>query len=259
LTDQPVQQLIAEWQPPDPRDLGSAFFFIGVLIIIGAFAWAKTRPTPSEVLSVLAFLWLAFSGVRNVVWFGMVAMPVLARTVREWLPQKTAGTPTSANVLNLALAVLFFVPAVLLQPWWVNRLPLPEEYWSRVWRDSSAGPMLSVHTPVLGVEYLRQHPGGKLFNDMGYGSYLIWELPDQGVFVDPRVELYPYIQWLDYTRISNGINYNPLLNKYGANRLFLDVEAQSGLIDLLQGDSLWINEYADPYTQVWRRVGENKY
>jgi hypothetical protein len=253
MTDQPSQTLIAEWQSPDPRDLGSLFFFIGVLLLIAAFAWKKTRPTPSEILSILAFLWLAWTGVRYVVWFGIIAAPVLARTVKDWFPKNPGGGPARRSWLNLALAVLFIIPVILLQPWWIERAPLPEQYWARVWRDVPAGPLLSVHTPLQAVEYLRQHPGGKLFNEMGYGSYLIWALPEQGVFVDPRVELYPYGLWLDYLKISNGIRYNALLDHYGADRLLLDAEAQAGLIDLLQEDPLWVREFDSPITQVWRK------
>jgi hypothetical protein len=89
---------------------------------------------------------------------------------------------------------------------------------------------------------------------MGYGSYLIWALPEQGVFVDPRVELYPYQQWLDYIRITNGIRYNELLEGYGADRLLLDVEYQEEFIQILGSDPLWQLEYEDAYSQIWSRV-----
>jgi hypothetical protein len=258
MTDQPSQTLIAEWQSPTPHDLGSLFFFISIMLLIAAYAYKSTRPTPSELLSVLAFLWLAWSGVRYVIWFGFVAMPVLARTVKEWLPKKPLEAAGPKNGLNLALAVLFFLPVISLQPWWIEQLPLPEQYWTRVWKAAPAGPMLSVHTPVGAVEYLRQVPGGKLFNEMGYGSYLIWALPEQDVFADPRVELYPYDFWLDYIKITNGVQYDRLLDKYGVDRLLLDGEAQAELIDLLENDTRWVREYTDSYAEVWRKIGEKR-
>ncbi len=256
MTDQPSQTLIVEWQSPNPRDLGSLFFFISLLILITVWAYKQYRPTPTETLMILAFLWLAFSGVRYVVWYGMAAMPVLARSMKNIVNGITWSTPPTRNLLNLAIAVVFFVPVAMLQPWWIEGVPLPGGYWNRVWKGSLPGPLLSIQTPVRAAQYLKQHPGGKLFNEMGYGSYLIWALPEQRVFIDPRVELYPYDLWLDYIKISNGVHYASLLEKYGADRLLLDVETQSELINSLEINPLWEREYADPYTQIWHKTPE---
>ncbi len=78
----------------------------------------------------------------------------------------------------------------------MRTLPLPNEYQEQI-LPPPAPPLLSTLTPVSAAEYLRGNPGGKLFNDMGYGSYLIWAVPEQKVFMDPRIELYPLQQWLD--------------------------------------------------------------
>ncbi len=180
-------------------------------------------------------------------------MPILAEQWAGLWPRLTA-LPARRHPVNLVLLLLLAVPLVLAQPWWVERLPLPETYWKQVWRGVPEGPLIGRETPVAAVEYLRAHPGGRLFNEMGYGSYLIWALPQQGVFVDPRVELYPYEQWLDYVRIGRGVRYNELLEQYGANRLMVDRELQGELIRSLENDPLWEREYADERTEIWRRV-----
>ena len=82
--------------------------------------------------------------------------------------------------LNAALACLLFVPVAAVQPWWVEELPLREAYWAQVYRGVDVGPLVRTQTPLGAVAYLKQHPGGRLFNEMGYGSYLIWALPEQG-------------------------------------------------------------------------------
>jgi hypothetical protein len=254
MTDQSSQTLVAEWQSPNPRDLGSLFFFIGVLILIAVWAYQKYHPTPSETLMILAFLWLAFSGVRYVIWFALIATPVLARSLKSITNEKSWADLPKQNVINIILSLVLFLPAVMVQPWWIEYLPFPNTYWTRVWKGVQDGPMLSTQTPVRAVNYLRQHPGGIIFNEMGYGSYMIWALPEQEVFIDPRVELYPYNLWLDYIKISNGINYNSLLQKYGADRLIVDTVTQAGLISALQTDPIWRQEYADPYTQIWWKI-----
>jgi hypothetical protein len=254
MTDQPSQGLIMEWQTPAPQGLPAVLFYFSILLLMASWALSAKRPTPTELLLVLAFTWLAWNGVRYVIWYGMVAMPVLAGAIKDLLGERKWLAPAPRNLLNLVLGILLFVPLLLVQPWWIGRMPLPESYRERVLLDTPEGPLLTVQTPVGAAEYLRQNPGGKLFNEMGYGSYLIWALPEQGVFIDPRVELYPYEMWQDYIRITRGARYNELLAAYGADRLLLDRELQAELITALEGDAGWEREYEDAYAQVWRKV-----
>ncbi|MFN3762296.1 MAG: hypothetical protein ACK4WK_03725, partial [Anaerolineae bacterium] len=255
LTDRPSQALGVEWQSPTPSGVANVVFYVSVLVLVVTLALSRRRPGPTDLLLMVGFLWLAWSGMRYVVWYGMVVMPILAE---EWaaLWPRLAALPARRHPVNLLLLLLLAVPLVLAQPWWVERLPLPEMYWKQVWRSAGfpPAPLVSRETPVAAVEYLRAHPGGRLFHEMGYGSYLIWALPQQGVFVDPRVELYPYEQWLDYIRISRGVRYNELLERYGADRLMVDRELQGELIRALEDDPRWEREYADERTEIWRRV-----
>jgi hypothetical protein len=253
LTNPPSQKLIEEWQSPTPQGLANITFFLSILIFVIILAYSKYRLTPTEIILLIGFLWLAWSGQRYVVWCGIIFIPILGRLLKD-LPLKTPFLLPQKNWLNLVLAVLLFIPVFVVQPWFVERLPLPETYWQQVLRDSPAGPLISNKTPVAAIEYLKSHPGGHLYNEMGYGSYIIWAAPEQGVFVDPRVELYPYDQWLDYISINNGMHYNELLMKYGVDRILLDKKLQPELAVSLAEDQLWILEYDDPNAQIWSKV-----
>ena len=253
LTDKPSQALVVEWQSPTPSGIANILFYISILILLLTLAWARRRPTPADMLLVAGFLWLAWSGMRYVVWYGMAVMPILAEGWTALWP-RLRTIPSRRSAVNMLLAILLFVPVLMVQPWWVERIPLPERYWKLVWRGIPEGPLIGRETPVAAVEYLRAHPGGRLFHEMGYGSYLIWALPRQGVFVDPRVELYPYDQWLDYVRIGRGVRYNELLEQYGADRLMVDRKLQEELIRALEDDPRWEREYADERTEIWRRA-----
>lgn len=252
LTDRPSQTLVVEWASPTPHGIANVTFYLSIVILLLALAYSRHRPSPTETLLLLAFLWLAWNGQRYVVWFGMVAAPILARLLAGALPPWPWPSPPPRQ-LNTLLATLLFVPVIAVQPWWVERIPLPEAYWRQVWRDVPIGPLVGIETPVGAVEYLRAHPGGRLFNEMGYGSYLIWALPEQKVFVDPRVELYPYELWLDYIRISRASRYNELLAHYGADRLLIDRVLQEELTRALEEDPNWTKEYEDQRAQIWRR------
>lgn len=253
LTDPSSQQLIEEWQSPTPQGIANIIFYVSILILIILLAYSRYRPSITEIFLVSGFLWLAWSGMRYVVWYGIITMPILAHLIKD-LPIKMPRLVPQKNWLNLGIALILFIPVIFVQPWFVERLPLPETFWQQVLRNSPAGPLLSTGTPVSAAEYLKSHPGGLLFNEMGYGSYLIWAVQDQGVFVDPRVELYPYDQWKDYIDITNGKNYDEILSKYGVNRILLDKKLQPELAAVLLKDKLWKLEYDDPYSQIWEKV-----
>jgi hypothetical protein len=250
LSNQPIQLLIEEWQPPTPHGITNIAFYISILFLIIIIAYSTYRLKPSELLLITGFLWLAWNGQRSVIWYGFILMPILAQLI-QCLPIKFPAFTPQKNWLNLAIAFILFIPVVLVQPWFVEKMPLPDTYWQQVLQDSQAGPLLSVHTPVEATEYLKLHPGGNLFNEMGYGSYLIWADPDQGVFIDPRIELFPYDLWLDYIHITNGTNNNDLLAKYGIDRILLDKILQPDLANALVMNPLWQLEYDDRYSQIW--------
>ena len=252
MTDQPSQGLIQEWQSPTLAGPANLVFFASLLLMLVVFAYSKYRPTPTDTLLILAFLWLALSGQRYVVWFGVLAMPILTQAVQQ-LPLPIPRMTSQKNLLNAILVLVLLLPVVFAQPWWVESIPLPQTFWAQVHRDVSVGPLVDIKTPLGATEYLRTHPGGNLFNEMGYGSYLIWALPEQRVFIDPHVELYPYEQWQDYIRISHGARYNQILENYGADRILLNNELQSELAAALASDFDWKLEYQDDQSQIWIR------
>ncbi len=257
LTNPPSQQLIEEWQSPTPQGIANVTFYASILVFIALLAYSKYRLKPYEIILVIGFLWLAWSGQRYVVWYGMITIPILAQLIKD-LPVRMPSFTPQKNWLNLGIAILLFTPVIAVQPWFVERLPLPETFWAQVLRNSPAGPLLGTSTPVAAADYLKAHPGGKLFNEMGYGSYLIWSVPGQGVFVDPRVELYPYDQWMDYIAIDNGRNVDEILARYGADRILLDKKLQPDLVAVLVNDRAWKLEYDDQYSQIWDKVTGDK-
>jgi hypothetical protein len=253
LSNQPIQQFIDEWQSPTPQGVANITFYLSILFLIVVMAYSRYRLNPTELLLIVGFLWLAWDGQRSVIWYGMVAMPILARLIRD-LPIKMPSFVSQKNWLNLVLAIMLFIPVLAVQPWFVEQIPLPTTYWQQVLRGSPAGPLLSVNTPVEASEYLKTHPGGHLFNELGYGSYLIWAVPEQGVFIDPRIELYPYDQWQDYVHINNGTQYDEILTRYGVDRILLDKVLQPDLSASLLKDPRWTLEYEDQLAQIWSKV-----
>lgn len=251
LTDPPSQGLINEWQPPTPRTLAGFFFYVSILVLVVAFAYARRRPTITDVLLTLAFTWEAWSGARYVMWFGMVVMPIVA----QCMASRPARMPRPAGA-NLVLAALFGALLVAVQPPFKAQLPLPPEYKALFVAMPDAPEAFSAGTPVAATAWLRAHapPGMRLFNEMGYGSYLDWALyPQAQSFIDPRVELFPLQQWQDYVEITKARDYNVLLAKYGVTHVMLDHMLQPELSDAMAADPGWRRVYNDDRTAIYER------
>ncbi len=254
LTNAPVQELIVEWMPPTPHGIANTTFFASVLLLLILFALSRRQPPPTQTLLLVAFLWMAWGSQRSVLWFAFVTAPILAEQLAVRIPARWSRAASPRNTFNLLLALLIWIPVVLVQPWWVEAFPLlPYGYWEQVWRGEEIGPLLDRHTPLKATAYLEAHPTDHLFNEMGYGSYLIWALPEQSVFIDPRIELFPYELWQDYAEISHGIRYNQHLDDYGVETLLIDRELQRNLSLSLAEDPAWKLIYSDEMAEIWQR------
>lgn len=246
LSTSAVTSLVTEWAPPTIRDLGGIIFFLYLFLAIAVLAYARRTPNLVDMLLAAAFLWLSLGAVRNIVWFGMVATPLLVSALRargagreaqeapdELATHASAPMPKQGlPALNWALMGVLGLLVLLALPWVKPALDLPPEL----------GALLAEDTPVAAVECMRAEPQRpqRLFNAMGFGSYLIWALPEQKVFIDPRIELYPLDQWRDYIAIGGGdATGRELLRRYDFDGLLLNVNEQSGLLKAARADPAW--------------------
>lgn len=233
-----VATLVTEWAPPTTRDATGLVFFVFVLVCIGVLAMSCQRPPLADMLMLLAFLWLAFGGARHVIWFGMVAVPLLTSQLAALLPAPARRAAPGVPLLNGVLIGLLALLLVAGLPWFKPAL-----------FPSSVGALLSADTPVAAVDALERLPARpqRLFHTEGDGSYLIWAAPEQPVFIDPRIELYPYQQWTDYITLSQGHNVSMLLQKYQFDGMLLSTERQAALIDAVRAAG-WQTVYQDAQT-----------
>jgi hypothetical protein len=258
LTDPPSQGLVNEWQPPTTHGIAGFVFFVSIMALLAAFALARRRASITDVLLVCAFLWWAWNGQRYVIWYGMLAMPMLAGSL-AWFgrPRTRRASATRMQLPSTLIAIVLLAALIAIQPPFKAGLGLPPPY-QALFADVPGAPLqFSAETPVAAAEYLRAHPiDGRLFNEMGYGSYLDWALyPATQVFVDPRVELYPLAIWQDYLAIRDARDYNALLiDKYDVERVLLDRQLQPRLAAALAADTArWEREYADARAEIYRR------
>jgi hypothetical protein len=233
-----VTSLVTEWAPPTIRDLDGQIFFVFLIGCGAVLAYARRRPDLTDMLLFGAFLWLALGAGRNIVWFGLVATPLIAAQLATLLPRARAAARGAVGVplLNGVLVGMLGLMLVAALPWFKPALFPP-----------SVGALLTDDTPVEALAALRAQPDRprRLFHTESAGSYQIWAAPEHPVFIDTRIELYPYQQWRDYINLGQANDVPALLQKYNIDGLLLDIKRQGPLVEHIRQEQGWVKRYED--------------
>ncbi|RRR72639.1 MAG: hypothetical protein EI684_09960 [Candidatus Viridilinea halotolerans] len=245
-----VTQLVTEWAPPTIRTANGAIFFIFVIVGMVILSYARKRPDPVEMLMAVALLWLALGAARNNLWFVAVATPLFTRQLVLWRSGERRVTPAFQGMPLLNGVLIGFIALFLLLalPWVKPALGLPPE----------VGSLIAVETPVAAVEFMQRDAERpqRLFHAMSMGSYLIWAAPEQPVWADPRIELYPFAQWREYQQLSAAQDVERLLATYAIDGLLLSNSEQTALVTWAnERPNAWALRYADEFTSYFVRVG----
>ncbi len=219
-----VQGYVEEWQAPVAGTVIGNLFFVYAGLVLAAVLFTRRRPDPVDMATLAAFFWLALSGQRHVIWFALVSPPFLAKQAASLA---RAGSPAATRQgrrgLNLAFLGAMALAVLLVLPPIKQQLPLPPDL----------KPLVSTDTPVASVEFMRRDPmrPERLFHTETTGSFLMWAAPEQKVFVDARVQLYPEQQLRDYLTLQAGEEVDRLLRLYAVDGLLLDNVRQERLLE----------------------------
>ena len=231
LANDSVKQVI-EWQPVELASSAGVFFFGLAAAVLALMMLGRRRPGAVEVLLVVPFLFLGAIAIRNTLWFALLVTPILCLQLATQLhePDPDSGI----GWMNWLVAGVVVVGVIAVNPWL---------------RPHWAGPELATlvkDEPAGAVAYLASAPQRpqRLFNDMGYGSYLPWALPSQKTFIDPRFELFPLDQVEDYGRLIEGRELERLTEKYDFDGFLLDREVEADLATALERAG-WAATYTD--------------
>lgn len=259
LTDPPSQTFIIEWRPPTLATGDGRLFFATIVGSALLFLWQRHALRLSDWLWWIAFALLAARGIRYVIWFFLLLAPLLALALGAVLTSKRRTSParrterplgekpaqgSAVTALNATLLGLFGLLALLMTPAWKMHLPLPPALQG----------LVTANTPVTAVAVLEQNPPRRLFHDMGYGSYLIWQWGgNPPVFIDPRVELYPLAHWNDYATVTAAApGWQAVLDHWRVDTLLLDRTNQAALVDAAAAAG-WRERWHDDHSIIFDR------
>jgi hypothetical protein len=282
-----------EWQPPTWSDSSNAVFFccgiaLALMLILIAERYRNKKSQADnlpgepestfgalgirsgEILILAAFFVMGLRNVRSILWFALlflIAGSALLCRILTAKPQSVLPPiPSSMQRMNVVLALFTCSLAIPFLPALKPSLPWPQNYIKRFLPVGAMhasdefknvpAMMLSRDTPVAAAAFLRQHPPkGLLWNDMVFGSYLVWALdPNRGPWADPRIELRPDAFWEIYLKTCHAEN-NPAvtLARKGFSDVLINKEAtnENKLLKSLNTSPHWKIAYQDKMSVIF--------
>jgi hypothetical protein len=251
LFSRSMMNYIEEWKSPDFHEASFQALALLILATFSVMALSNRRPGPSQLLMLAATAWAALRSGRNVAFFALVAMPLLAEHLWNWLtnqrwghwltaPEKS-GSDT-APALKLVLNTLLFGVVISASALAVVR---------------AAGMQPATESqkfPTAAVAFIiAERPPQPIYNDYIWGGYLIWRLyPDYPVYIDGRADVYGDKLVEEFLEVLNGKpNWREPLENHGIRTVLIKPDA--ALASLLREDSRWRKVFEDKQAVIFVR------
>jgi hypothetical protein len=235
-----------EWQPTAMKDFTGYCFVVSLVLASIVLKLSKRKLTVTEALLLLVFLFAGFKASRMVMWWGIIAAPILAGHFCSipWVQQKISEGKKQERSedeflpLNIILLIVMLISVISFLPWLRPYHPIKRA------RD-----FINPRTePIAIADYIKKEGlKGNMYNDINWGSYLIWKLwPEYRVFADNRLHLVPEAIWKDSKDVHFGLgNWETILNKYKISFVVLSKKHNKKIIGFIEDSPRWEKVYED--------------
>lgn len=219
-----VREITTEWQPTTLNHVSGAIFFLSIVLVVGVLVRSDEKlPWPS-VLMLIGFAALAYQARRGLVWWGLGIAPIMSSILSRKESESPPGTPS----INIAFVAVMAFAAIIVPPWW--RL------------GPSGDESLLNDAPLQITRELRQtvDPGDRVFNAQQWGSWLNLALPENPIFIDSRLELFPAEVLDDNLYVSIGRQgWQDILDRWRVDVVLASKEQDDLLLPLIKKDPGW--------------------
>ncbi|HVP21267.1 MAG TPA: hypothetical protein VMS73_05340 [Anaerolineaceae bacterium] len=222
------QFIIQEWTSPDFHELYQQPFLWLLFAILAAAAFSRRRMDGSDFVTVIVFAIMGLLARRNFGPFGIVALPVLSRTLWPSIQSlRTPNTPEPPWQKDIPS------PAPKIRPLWQRRVNLAIVGFLAlvafgklfiVTYPAVMEAATAAAEPVGAADWLVQnHAQGRLFDEYNWGGYLAWRMSEPRIFVDGRTDLFGdeiLGEWI--TTVQAGDGWQQILAKWDVNYVMVD-------------------------------------
>lgn len=247
-----------EWCAASLHSKGMLGFALQLLVLAAILIWLRPQLSWTDVLLIAFWGYSGLQAVRNLPIFALIATPILAEhlnaaqrgtTNGRWLPLYHKVS-LDINAVNRASGcgslIAGAVAAILLV------LAKPVAFGGPALVETE---ILTNRFPVTAVANLRKHAewlNGNMFNDYGWGGYLVRYMPEYRVFIDGRNDFYgePFLrEFSEVFYLQPG--WEGVLDKYGVGWTILP--RAHALNNLLALSTNWHCIYTDQVAIVYSR------
>jgi len=234
LGDAPQMFHIAEWTPFSPKSVQFwiySFYFL--VLIITSFKRKIYSTNIIELIFIVSLALFGYTAQRQPLIILLILFPIFTKNLSSipFLNSKLLIYPISC----LSLFIIY--------------LALPQHYQPNLGLGID-----SFNVPVYSTKFISDNNLNHIFNDYGFGGYLLWAYPSQPIFIDGRLEIYKGKTLSDYMRVVNGSsNWKQILNDYHIDCIFLQNAAP--INNLLIMDPDWDLVYFDGASNIFLRHG----
>lgn len=237
-----MTSIIAEWTSPDFRSLSGAFFGVVILALMWGLSRREKPLSGPAIARILVFLTAGLMARRLAPFFVLACAPAIASIL----------TPTMDDLLRrrrVAWALVVLLSGMIIWGVWFRISDMGE-------RSAFDYVTMTEVFPEKACDYiLEQNPPGPMFNEMNYGSYLIWRLwPEYKVFVDNRNDIFydgAFEDFMSAAMAGGGSAWRRVFDDRGINLVIL--MPNSLLADILSEVPEWRLLYSDDKAVVFSR------
>jgi hypothetical protein len=226
---------VKEWRSPDLHSPVGILFAVWVGVAVTALLRTPRRCSRRDALVAMAFLFLGFWALRNIVLTPLVMLPVVARAVEL---DGSRRRPDRRTALNWAVLGLLLVLG-----------------WTAAAGAAGSGGYEFSDYPVKAMESVEAQGllGHHLLTTDEWSAYVIdryW--PRQSVFMDDRYDMYPTQLSDDYFKLSEiKPGWQEVLDRYDVDVVvWRNTKPLTQLLDVAAG---WQRTYHDDLASVWVR------
>jgi hypothetical protein len=220
-----------------------------IFLTITALALSPKRVRPSELLLFLSTLYMTFKSQRHMGILVLVAVPLLADYLQNWITARSNGKIFNPKGLsNFRLSATSRVYGVILL------LPLIVFVFRLRSTVLSVPSQLALGVPVKAVEYLENNQvTGNTFTDPNiWGGYLIWKMPSNPIYIDGRIDMYGDEFAKEYQNIVLGRSgWREPFNRYGVQVVI--ASPKSAIAGGMKTASDWQQVYVDEMAVVFTK------
>lgn len=240
-----IKSRVIEYQSANFQIIEAWPSILLLLLVTAGYARTQNKAAWRHVFLITAFAALAIYSSRMLPIFALVAVPIVARVMADWLETELpGGNPLQrlegriAPLSQSANGAIWLVTVFLLVVY-VFQLGIPID------AKNKGNVFDPKFFPVAAVDWLEAHPqNGHVFNEFDWGGYLLLKLwPQYQIFMDGHTHIYGETLTREYEEIiTTAEGWQELLEKYEVQ--WAIVRTDSRIAKALQGAD-WQIRYQD--------------